>query len=119
MAVSNVRAIAKTVVRAVGYDTELSDMILHLEDRFGLGETNDMLLLEFHQMVQDPHKKIHDFGSKLECKFKILQERFPGWYAAVQLKDRFLSGMQDKMCGSIDRASPRWRWIELGNCVIV
>ena len=37
------------------------------------------------------------FGSKLECKFKISQERFPGRYAAVQLKDRFFSGMQDKM----------------------
>ena len=72
--VSNVRGIAKTVVRAVGYDTELSDMILHLEDQFGLGETNDTLLLEFHQMVQGPNEKIQDFGSKLDCKFKILQE---------------------------------------------
>ena len=58
----------------MGYDTELSDMILHLEDWFGLGETNDTLLLEFHQMIQGPNEKIQDFGSKLECKFKILQE---------------------------------------------
>ena len=72
--VSNVRGIAKTVVRAVGNDIELSNMILHLENRFGLGETNDTLLLEFHQMVQGPNEKIQDFGSKLECKFKILQE---------------------------------------------
>ena len=99
--VSNVRGIAKTVVRAMGYDTELSDMILHLEDQFGLEETIDMLLLEFHKMAQGPNEKIQDFGSKLECKFKILQERFPGWYAAVQLKDRFFSGMHDKMCDSM------------------
>ena len=32
---------------------------------------------------------------------KILQERFPGRYAAVQLKDRFFSGMPDKMCDSM------------------
>ena len=48
--VSNVRGIAKTVVRAVGYEAELSVMITWLEDRFGLGETDDNLLLKFHQM---------------------------------------------------------------------
>ena len=99
--VANVRGIAKTVVCAVGYDVELSLMISHLEDRFGLGETNDTLLLEFHQMLQGLHEKVQDFGSKLECKFKILQERFPGRYATVQLKDRFFSGLQDKMRDSM------------------
>ena len=89
------------VVHTVGYDKELSEMISHLEDQFGLGETNDTLLLEFCQMVQGPYEKIQNFGSKLECNFKILQERFPGCYAAVQLKDRFFSGMQDKMRDSM------------------
>ena len=95
--VSHVRGIANTVVHAVGYNVELPKMILQLEDRFGLGETNDNLLLEFHQMVQGPNEKVQDFSSKLECKFKIFKERFPGRYAAVQLKDRFFSGMHDKM----------------------
>ena len=56
--VSSVRRIAKTVVCTVGYDAELSQIIAHLEDWFGLGETNNTLLLEFHQMVQGPHEKI-------------------------------------------------------------
>ena len=99
--VSHVRGIANMVVHAVGYDAELPKMISWLEDRFGLGETNDNLLLEFHQMVQGPNEKVQDFSSKLECKFKILQERFPGRYAAVQLKDRFFSGMHDKMHDSM------------------
>ena len=99
--VSHMRGIANTVVCAVGYDAELPQMISWLEDRFGLGETNDNLLLEFHQMVQGPNEKVQDFSSKLECKFKILQERFPGRYAAVQLKDRFFSGMHDKMHDSM------------------
>ena len=99
--VANARGIARTVVRAVGYDAELSLMISHLEDRFGLGDTNDALLLEFHQMSQGVNEKVQDYGSKLECKFKILQERFPGRYAAVQLKDRFFSGLQDKMRDSM------------------
>ena len=34
-------------------------------------------------MVQKSNEKVQDFGSKLECKFKILQERFPGRYGAV------------------------------------
>ena len=99
--VCHVRRIANTVVHTVGYDTELPKMISWLEDRFGLRETNDNLLLEFHQMVQGPNEKVQDFSSKLECKFKILQERFPGRYAAVQLKDRIFSGMHDKMRDSM------------------
>ena len=99
--VSNVRGVAKTVVRALGYDAPLEEMIDRLDDRFGLGETNDALLLEFHQMVQGPHEKIQDYGSKLECKFKFLQERFPGRYGAVQLKERFFSGMNDKLRDSM------------------
>ena len=98
--VSHMRGIANTVVHTMGYDAELPKMISWLEDRFGLGETNDNLL-EFHQMVQGPNEKVQDFGLKLECKFKILQERFPGRYAAVQLKDRFFSGMHDKMRDSM------------------
>ena len=63
--VANVRGIAKTVVRAVGYDAELAHMISHLEDRFGLGETNDTLLLEFHQMSQGVHEKVQEFWVKI------------------------------------------------------
>ena len=60
--VSHMRGIANMVVHAMGYNAELSEMISWLEDRFGLGETNDNLLLEFHQMVQGPNKKVQDFG---------------------------------------------------------
>ena len=41
--VSHVRGIAKTVVRAMGYDAKLPGMISWLEDKFGLGETNGNL----------------------------------------------------------------------------
>ena len=81
--VSHVRKIVNTVVGTAGYDAELPEMISQLEDRFRFGETSDNLLLEFHQMVQGPNEKVQDFSSKLECKFKILQERFSGRYAAV------------------------------------
>jgi len=99
--VSHVRGIAKTVVRAIGYESDLPEMLRRLEDRLGFRQTDDCLLLEFHQMMQGPHEKIQDYGSKLECKFKFLQERFPGRYADVQLKDRFFSGMNDKLRDSM------------------
>ena len=67
--VANARGIVKTEVHAVGYNAELSLMISHWEDRFGLGETNDTLLLEFHQMLQGVNEKVQDYSSKLECKF--------------------------------------------------
>ena len=81
--VSHVRGIAYRVVHTVHYNAELSEMIWWVEDRFSLGETNDTLLLEFHQMVQVQKEKVQDFGSKLECKFKILHEHFPGRYTVV------------------------------------
>ena len=63
-------------------------MISHLEDRFGLGETNDTLLLEFHQMSQGVNEKVQDYGSKLECKLKILQERFPVYREKVMPSEK-------------------------------
>ena len=59
--VSHMRGIANTVVHTVGYNVKLSEMISWLEDRFGLGDTNDNLLLEFHQMVQGPNEKVPRF----------------------------------------------------------
>ena len=56
--VSHMRGIVNTIVNAVGYDAKLPEIISQLEDRFGLGETNDNLLLEFHQMVQGPNEKV-------------------------------------------------------------
>ena len=55
--VSHVRGIANKVVHTVGYDAELPKMISWLEDRFGLGETNDNLLLEFTKWCKDLMKK--------------------------------------------------------------
>ena len=60
-----------------------------------MGVTDDELLREFHQLSQGARELVQDYGAKLECQFRCLQERFPGRYVAAQLKDRFFHGMHE------------------------
>ena len=99
--VATVRGHAKIAVRAIGYDSSLSAMINQLEGRFMEKETTDILLQEFHQMMMGPKEKVHEFGGKLEYKFRLLQERCPGRYNMAQLKDRLFHGMTDKLRDSV------------------
>ena len=99
--VATVRGHAKIAIRAIGYDSSLSAMINQLEGRFMEKETTDILLQEFHQMMMGPKEKVHEFGGKLEYKFRLLQERCPGRYTMAQLKDRLFHGMTDKLRDSV------------------
>ena len=99
--VATVRGHAKIAIRAIGYDSSLSAMINQLEGRFMEKETTDILLQEFHQMMMGPKDKVHEFGGKLEYKFRLLQERCPGRYNMAQLKDRLFHGMTDKLRDSV------------------
>ena len=94
--VSSVRGVANKVVRAVGYEATLVEIIECLDLKFGHGETEDKLLQEFHQLHQGASERVLDYGSNLECKFKVLQERFPMRYNESQLKDRFFSSVNNK-----------------------
>ena len=99
--VATVRGHAKIAIRAIRYDSSLSAMINQLEGRFMEKETTDILLQEFHQMMMGPKEKVHEFGGKLEYKFRLLQERCPARYNMAQLKDRLFHGMTDKLRGSV------------------
>ena len=99
--VATVRGHAKIAIRAIGYDSSLPAMINQLEGRFMEKETMDILLQEFHQMMMGPKEKVHEFGGKLEYKFRLLQERCPARYNMAQLKDRLFHGMTDKLRGSV------------------
>ena len=99
--VVTVRTQAKLAIRAIGYSSSLDAMIRQLQDRFGLGETVDLLGQEFHQMMQQPKEKVGEFGGKLEYKFRLLQEKCPGRYVDVQLRDRLFHGMSDKLRDSV------------------
>ena len=99
--VATVRTQAKMAIRAIGYDSSLDAMIKQLQDRFGLGETVDLLGQEFHQLMQQPKEKVGEFGGKLEYKFRLLQEKCPGRYVDEQLRDRLFHGMSDKLRDSV------------------
>ena len=99
--VATVRTQAKMAIRAIGYGSNLDTMIRQLQDRFGLGETVDLLGQEFHQLMQQPKEKVGEFGGKLEYKFRLLQEKCPGRYVEDQLRDRLFHGMSDKLRDSV------------------
>ena len=52
-------------------------------------------------MTQGPKESVQDFGAKLECIFSTINERFPGWYAPVQLKAHFFHGINDRLQDSM------------------
>ena len=99
--VATVRTQAKMAIRAIGYGSNLDTMIRQLQDRFGLGETVDLLGQEFHQLMQQPKEKVGEFGGKLKYKFRLLQEKCPGRYVEDQLRDRLFHGMSDKLRDSV------------------
>ena len=105
--IANCRGRANAVVRAKGFHTDLNDLIEQLNQQFGVGQAGDEILREFHQMIQGPKESVEDFGAKLECIFRTINEHSPGWYAPVQLKTRFFhrinNRLRDSMCYLYDR----------------
>ena len=52
-------------------------------------------------MIQTQKEKVSEFGSKLEHKFRLLQEKCPGHYGSHALKERLFHGMIDKLRDSM------------------
>ena len=99
--VACVRGVANLIVRSAGYESTLDHIIQCLDDKFSHPETDDCLLQEFHQMQQGIKEGVLEYGSKLECKFRFLQERFPNHYDDSQLRDHFFSSVVDRTCDAI------------------
>ena len=99
--VATMRGHAKIAIRAIRYDSGLDMMLQQLENRFGLGESVDILQQEFHQMMQTQKEKVSEFGSKLEHKFRLLQEKCPGRYGSNALKERLSHAVIDKLRDSM------------------
>ena len=68
--INNVYGTASPIVKACGYNVELDDMIGRLVKKFGMGQTDDDLLQDSHQLSQGPRQLVQDFGAKLECQFR-------------------------------------------------
>ena len=72
--IANCRGWANVVVCAKGFDTDLNDLIEQLDQQFGVGQAGDEILRDFHEMIQGPKESIQDFGAKLECIFRTINE---------------------------------------------
>ena len=97
--VASVRTHAKI---AIGYGSSLDAMIKQLENRFGLGETVDILGQQFHQLMQQTKERVGEFGGNLEYKFRLLQEKCPGRFTEDQLRDCLFHRMSsDKLRDSV------------------
>ena len=83
--VATMRGHVKIAIRAIGYDSGLEAMLQQLENRFGLGESVDILHQEFHQMMQTQKEKVSEFGSKLEHKFRLEMSRSL-WFRCFERK---------------------------------
>ena len=99
--VASVRMHAKIATRAIGYGSSLDIMIRQLENRFGLGETVDILGQQFHQLMQQPKERVGEFSGNLEYKFRLLQEKCPGRFTEDQLRDHLFHRMSDKLRDSV------------------
>ena len=99
--VAAMRGHMKIAICAIGYDSSLDAMLQQLENRFRLGESVNILQQEFHQMMQMRKEKVSEFGSKLEHKFRLLQEKCSGHYDSDALKERLFHGMIDKLRDSV------------------
>ena len=99
--VASVRTHAKIAIRAIGYGSSLDAMIRQLENRFGLGETMDILGQQFHQLMQQPKERVGEFGGNLEYKFRLLQEKCQGRFTEDQLRDCLFHRMSDKLRDSV------------------
>ena len=70
---------------------------------------------EFLQMQQGDGEGVLQYGSRLECKFRFSQEKFPDRYDDIQLCDHFLFSIVDGICDAIryKHSNPKCTFNEL------
>ena len=70
---------------------------------------------EFLQMQQGDGEGVLQYGSRLECKFRFLQKKFPDRYDDIQLCDHFLFSIVDGICDTIryKHSNPKCTFNEL------
>ena len=91
--VGSVRGEARDLVEYIGLEKPLEELLSRLEKRFGQGKIKDKLQADFFQTVQNKGEGIQQFAGRLEKKFKLLDDNFPGRYSEGLLKERLFHGM--------------------------
>ena len=87
--VRSVRGEGRELMRFIGFRANLDTILIGIEERFGRGPSADKLQQEYYQLQQEKGEKIQQFASRLETKYRKLEEKFPDRYDHKQLKDRY------------------------------
>ena len=79
------------------------------------GTVTPSIVTEFLQMQQGDGEGVLQYGSRLECKFRVLQEEFPDRYDDVKLCDHFLFSIVDGIRDAIHykHSNPKCTFNEL------
>ena len=81
----------------IGFRAELNNILDRIEERFRKGPTADRLQQEFYLLQLDKGKKIQYVASRLEQKYRNLEEKFPDRYNRKQLKYRIFYGLHQHL----------------------
>ena len=71
-------------MRFIGFRANLDTILISIEDRFGRGPSADKFQQEYYQLQQEKGEKIQQFASRLETKYRKLEEKFPDRYDRKQ-----------------------------------
>ena len=82
-----VRGEARELMRFIGFRVNLDTILIGIEERLGREPSADKLQQEYYQFQQEKGEKIQQFTSRLETKYRKLEEKFPDRYDHKQLKD--------------------------------
>ena len=89
------------IISFLGFDANLDEILEKVKKWFGKQLSSDCMQQEFYQLSQDKNKKVRQFASRLEQKYKYLKEMFPDKYQTKDLKDQLFHGMHPDICESM------------------
>ena len=94
--VRSVRGEARELMRFIGFRANLDTILIGIGERFGRGPSAGVLSAPARK-----GEKIQQFTSRLETKYRKLEEKFPDRYDHKQLKDRLFYGMHQHLRDSM------------------
>ena len=99
--IGSVRGAACETLEFIGHGEEMSDILNHIEERFGQGPSKAKLQKEFFLMEQRKTESINQFQGWVEQRFKRHRALYPGRYDHNQLKERDFQGMHPHLRDSM------------------
>ena len=91
--IGSVRGPAREYLEFIGYRENLPSIIRSFRERFRQNPSKAKLQKEYYVMEQRKNENINQFAGRVEHKFKLLQQEYPGRFDRDELKERVYQGM--------------------------